>query len=167
MRRRLNRLPAVRVLWILATVSVVAVLAAIVMTAVHLKSESAETQRADAQKAAETSIEKLLSYDFRTVDGLSDRYRSLVTGDFAAEYKKLVEERLAPSVKAGKLANTTTAVVSGVQASKRDGALDVVLLLYLVYGKVGVGDPSSSGSRVHVTVKYEGGRWKISDVERI
>jgi Mce-associated membrane protein len=160
-----SRIPPVATLRVLAVLAVVLIATTTFLGFQH-HGQDAESNAKEVQKTAATSMEALLSYDFRTIDGLVTRNQGLVTGQFSTEYKELVKGKIEPTVTQRRLKAETEVVASGVESMSDDRAV-LVMFLNQDYGAVGQGDLSTSGSRVRVTMVKADGRWKVSKVNPV
>ncbi|MCW2831240.1 MAG: hypothetical protein JWP31_1932, partial [Aeromicrobium sp.] len=112
------------------------------------------------------SMTKLLSFKPSTVLEDVDRERSLLTGDFADEYTKLVKKGFGPDVVKGKVSTTAEIPRAGVVSSSGDTVV-VMLFANVTRTSPASEDTRVSGGRMRVTMKKVDGDWKISDYKSL
>lgn len=122
--------------------------------------------RVDALAAAEQRVPDLLSYDVVTLDEDLARARAQTTGDFTADYGKILDDVVAPQARARRISTTAVVGAAGVVSGDRD---EVVVLLFLTQTtSSGEEDSSVAGSRVEVTMTpSDDGEWKIASLEPV
>jgi Mce-associated membrane protein len=119
------------------------------------------TQQASA--VAADSVDKLLSYNFVTVDHQVADTEGLLTGGFKSSYADLVAKQIAGQAKAQQVAVQTQVVAHSVVSGSPD---EVVVLLYLNQQSEAAAkpDPTLTGSRLRVTLQRSSDKWLISDL---
>ena len=121
------------------------------------------TERAtrEASAVAADSVDKLLSYNFVTVDHQVADTEGLLTGGFKSSYADLVARQIAGPAKAQQVAVQTQVVAHSVVSGSPD---EVVLLLYLNQQSEAAAkpDPTLTGSRLLVTLQRSSDKWLIS-----
>jgi Mce-associated membrane protein len=151
---------AVRILGI-----VVLVLA--VLTGLLWYQDKRYEQTADARTAAmstaASSVVKLLSYNFRTIDRQVAETQGMITGKFKDDYAALVKNTVAPSAKDKQIAIQTAIADNAVVSSSTD---QVVLLMFVNQQSESLLKPDAvlTGSRIRVTLLNEQGKWLISEL---
>ena len=156
-RRRLPLVPA----WLLGVLGVLTALAvvAVVMLWSQPSEASVEAASTDAKVAAQTAIEPILSYDYRTLDqDQQDAHRYLTSG-YQAEYDKAFNDLIRPNAAQTKTVVTVKVVDAAVVRTQGDDMVQVLLF---------VNRPTSNKARtvtykdqVTVTMVREDGRWLV------
>lgn len=126
-------------------------------------------EREEALAAAEKRVPDLLSYDAATLEDDLRRARSQTTGDFAADYGRILDDVVAPQAKARKISTRAVVGAAGVVRGKSD---EVVVLLFLTQTTTngttkGADKTSVAGSRVEVTMVPAGDGWKIAGLRPV
>jgi Mce-associated membrane protein len=144
----------------------VASLAALgVVLGVSLRDPGAQvrTDRAAASQAR-TSIEQLLSYNYKTIDAQQAQVERLLTGSFKGEFTQAMDKDIKPL--AVKNQTVVQAKVSdiGVMSSS---ATTVKVLAFVNQARVGADtkDPVVDQNRVMATMTKVGDRWLVSKVD--
>lgn len=123
----------------------------------------ARSDRAAASQAR-TSIEQLLSYDYKTIDAQAAQALGLLTGPFRDEFAAAMDRDIKPL--AVKQQTVVRAKVSdvGVMTSSPD---TVKVLAFVNQARVGADQqqPVVDQNRVIATMSKVGQRWLISKVE--
>lgn len=152
--------------WIAPAVALVAVLALLgAMTGVSLRDPGAQasTDRAAASQAR-TSIEQMLSYNYRTIDAQAAQIEGLLTGSFKGEFSAAMDTDIKPL--AVKNQTVVQAKVSdiGVMSSSES---TVRVLAFVNQARIGTDqkEPVVDQNRVMATMSKVGDRWLISKVE--
>ena len=158
--------PAGRRRWVAPLVALVAVLALLgTVAGVSLRDPAAQarTDRAAASQAR-TSIEQMLSYNYKTIDAQAAQIEGLLTGSFKAEFTAAMAKDIKPL--AVKNQTVVQARVSdiGVMSSS---ATTVKVLAFVNQARVGTDqkEPVVDQNRVIATLSKVGNRWLISKVE--
>ena len=152
--------------WVAPTAALVAALAALgAVLGVSLRDAGAQagTDRAAASQAR-TSIEQMLSYNYRTIDAQAAQIEGLLTGSFKGEFTAAMDKDIKPL--AVKNQTVVQAKVSdiGVMSSS---ATTVKVLAFVNQARVGSdqSDPVVDQNRVMATMSKVGDRWLIRKVE--
>ncbi|NNM47456.1 hypothetical protein [Knoellia koreensis] len=152
--------------WIAPLVALVASLAALgVVLGVSLRDPGAQdaSDRAAASQAR-TSIEQLLSYNYKTIDAQQAQVQGLLTGSFKGEFTQAMDKDIKPL--AVKNQTVVQAKVSdiGVMSSS---PTTVKVLAFVNQARVGADtkNPVVDQNRVMATMRKVGDRWLISKVE--
>jgi Mce-associated membrane protein len=152
--------------WVAALVALVAVLAVLgAVVGVSLRGSTAQagTDRAAASQAR-TSIEQMLSYNYKTIDAQAAQIEGLLTGSFKGEFTAAMDKDIKPL--AVKNQTVVQARVSdiGVMSSS---ATTVKVLAFVNQARIGTDqkDPVVDQNRVIATMSKVGDRWLISKVE--
>ena len=126
----------------------------------YQRSEQAGQQ---AMATASDSVNKLLSYNFVTVDHQIADTEALLTGGFKSSYADLVTKQIAGPAKTQQVAVQTQVVARSVISASPD---QVVLLIYLNQQSEAAAEPNPTltGSRVRVTLERPADKWLISDL---
>ena len=155
--RRLPLVPA----WLLGVLGVLTALAvvAVAMLWSQPSEASIESASTDAKGAAQTAIEPILSYDYRTLDqDQSDAQRYLTSG-YKAEYDKAFNDLIRPNAAETKTVVSVKVIDAAVVRTQGDDMVQVLLF---------VNRPTSNKARtvvykdqVTVTMVHEDGRWLV------
>ncbi|TPG13341.1 hypothetical protein EAH86_18570 [Pedococcus bigeumensis] len=148
---------------LVALVAVLAVLGAVVGVSLRGSTAQAGTDRAAASQAR-TSIEQMLSYNYKTIDAQAAQIEGLLTGSFKGEFTAAMDKDIKPL--AVKNQTVVQARVSdiGVMSSS---ATTVKVLAFVNQARIGTDqkDPVVDQNRVIATMSKVGDRWLISKVE--
>jgi hypothetical protein len=129
----------------------------------HAKADA--EARADALAAAQKRVPTLLSYDSATLDEDLANAEAQTTGDFAADYGKILDDVVKPQAKARKISTTATVTAAGVVRGDTD---EVVVLIFLTQTTTSGKDGTTiAGSRVEVTMAPVGSDWKIASLKPV
>jgi Mce-associated membrane protein len=152
--------------WVLPLVALVASLALLgTVLGVSLRDsgDKAALERA-ASSQARTSIEQMLSYNYKTIDAQSAQIEGLLTGSFKGEFTKAMDTQIKPL--AVKNQTVVQARVSdiGVMSSS---PTTVKVMAFVNQARVGSDgkDPVVDQNRVLATMSKVGDRWLISRVD--
>lgn len=155
--RRLPLVPA----WLLVVLGVVTALAvvAVVLLWSQPSEGSIESASTDAKVAAQTAIEPILSYDYRTLDQDQNDAHRYLTSSYKAEYDKAFNDLIRPNAAQTKTVVTVKVVDAAVVRTQGDDMVQVLLF---------VNRPTSNKARtvtykdqVTVTMVREDGRWLV------
>ena len=117
-----------------------------------------------ATSAAQSTLEQMLSYNYKTIDGQSAKVASLLTGGFRTEFTSAMDKDIKPL--AVKNQTVVQAKVSdiGVMES-REGHVKV--MAFVNQAKVGADErtPAVDQNRVLATMSLVGDRWLVSRLE--
>lgn len=150
-------------------VAVVALLlAAVAATATVVGNHRAagvEEARAEALESARTRVPVLLSYDSSTLEGDLERAAEQTTGDFADDYRRILDEVVTPTASQREISTTAEVAEGGVVS----GDANEVVVLVLLTQTTTASDqrPTISGSRVEVTMRAVDGTWKIAGLQPV
>jgi Mce-associated membrane protein len=152
--------------WVAPVVALVASLAALgVVLGVTLQDTAAQ-DRVDraAASQARTSIEQMLSYNYKTIDGQAAQIEGLLTGSFKGEFTAAMDKDIKPM--AVKNQTVVQAKVSdvGVMSSS---PTSVKVLAFVNQARVGADQkqPVVDQNRVIATMTKVGDRWLVSRVD--
>jgi Mce-associated membrane protein len=147
---------------LVALVVVLALLGAVVGVSLRDSSAQAATDRAAASQAR-TSIEQMLSYNYKTIDAQAAQIEGLLTGSFKGEFSAAMDKDIKPL--AVKNQTVVQAKVSdiGVMSSS---ATTVKVLAFVNQARIGTDqqNPVVDQNRVIATMTKVGDRWLISKV---
>ena len=155
-RRRLPLVPG----WLLAGLGVWVALAvaAVVLLWTQPSLASVEQSSTDAKVAAQTAIEPILSYDYRTLDqDQTDAHRYLTSG-YKAQYDKAFNDLIRPNAASSKTVVTVKVVDAAVV---REGADRVQVLLFINRPTTNKVRTVVYKDQVTVTMVEEDGRWLV------
>ena len=156
-RRGLPLVPA----WLLSVVGVLTALAvvAVVLLWSQPSDGSVESASTDAKVAAQTAIEPILSYDYRTLDQDQDDAHRYLTGSDQAQYDKAFNDLIRPNAAETKTVVSVKVIDAAVVRTQGDDMVQVLLF---------VNRPTSNKARtvvykdqVTVTMVHEDGRWLV------
>jgi Mce-associated membrane protein len=152
----------------LAVITVLVVAgAAVAGTKVREESQLVEA-RSDAPPAAERAAEALFSYDYRSLPADRIRAKRYLAGSFAQKYLKNFDALEKQKDGSPGLAVQTKAVVTA--SSQGSGVVDAgadkarVLVFVNVVSRKAEGDPQIFQNRVAMTMRKDGDRWLVSNV---
>lgn len=143
-------------------VLVVAVLACAAVAVLALRDHDARDRDARAATAAATaSLERLLSYDHRTIAAQAEENSALLTGQFRTEYASTMARTIAPLAEKEKTVVQARSLVAGVMGQTPD---TVTVEVFVDQAKTSEGDdePSVDQNRVIATMQRVGDRWLIA-----
>jgi Mce-associated membrane protein len=148
---------------LVALVVALAVLGAVVGVSLRDSAAQAGVDRAAASQAR-TSVEQMLSYNYKTIDAQAAQIEGLLTGSFKGEFTSAMDKDIKPL--AVKNQTVVQARVSdiGVMSSS---ATTVKVLAFVNQARIGTDqkDPVVDQNRVIATMSKVGDRWLISKVE--
>jgi Mce-associated membrane protein len=148
---------------VVALVAVLALLGTVAGVSLRNPAAQARTDRAAASQAR-TSIEQMLSYNYKTIDAQAAQIEALLTGPFKGEFSAAMAKDITPL--AVKNQTVVQAKVSdiGVMSSS---ATTVKVLAFVNQARVGTDQkqPVVDQNRVIATMSKVGDRWLISKVE--
>ena len=147
----------------------VAVLVLVVVLGIKVQQEAAiQSAREEAPAAAESAVKALFSYDYRNLDADRKRAQGYMDPTFAKKYLRNFDALKKQKDGTPGLAVQAKAVVdasvqgSGVVDAESDVAR-VLVFVNVVSRKAG-GDPQIFQNRVAMTMRKEGDRWLVSNV---
>ncbi len=151
---------------LVAVGAVVLAAAAAVLCGVQAhRAGAAADARTDALAAAQQRVPELLGYDSATLDeDLADAL-SQTTGDFTADYGRILEDVVKPQAKARGI--STVAEVSAAGVVRGDADRVVVLLFLTQTTTAGKEGATVAGSRVEVTMEPVGDDWRIAGLRPV
>jgi Mce-associated membrane protein len=147
--------------WLLGVVGIVTALAvvAVVLLWSQPSEGSIESASTDAKVAAQTAIEPILSYDYRTLDQDQDDAHRYLTSSYQAQYDKAFNDLIRPNAAETKTVVTVKVVDAAVVRTQGDHMVQVLLF---------VNRPTTNKARtvtykdqVTVTMVKEDGRWLV------
>ena len=125
--------------------------------------QQARTERTAASQAR-TSIEQMLSYNYKTIDAQAAQIEGLLTGSFKTEFATAMDQEIKPlAVKNQTVVQARVSDV-GVMSSS---ATTVRVLAFVNQARVGADEdePVVDQNRVLATLSKVGDRWLISRVD--
>lgn len=141
---------------------VLAVLAFVAVAVVALRDHDARERDARAATAAATtSLEQLLSYDYRSIAAKARENQGLLTGQFRTEYATTMSRTIAPLAEKEKTVVQARSLVAGVMGQTPD---TVTVEVFVDQAKTSAGEKEASvdQNRVVATMERVGDRWLIS-----
>ncbi|REF37314.1 hypothetical protein [Thermasporomyces composti] len=152
--------------WLLAALTLVAVLVSAVLGYRVHTARAVETARVQALRAGTDAAEVVLSYDHRRLDRDVARARRLITGRFEREYTRFVRTAVRPvAERTGAVVRAEARAASVVSASSQR----VVLVLFVNQTTTLAErpEPRVDLTRVRMTMERVGERWLVSRVEAL
>ena len=152
--------------WVAPLAALVAALAVLgVVAGVSLRGPGAQeaAQRAAASQAR-TSIEQMLSYNYKTIDRQASQVEGLLTGSFRAEFTTAMDQEIKPlAVKNQTVVQARVSDVGVMSATPTR----VKVLAFVNQAKVGADQkqPAVDQNRVIATMSKVGDRWLVSRVD--
>lgn len=122
-----------------------------------------DAQTRAATSTARTSIEQMLSYNYKTIDAQAAQIETQLTGSFKNEFTQAMDKDIKPlAVKNKTVVQARVSDVGVMEAT--DGRVKV--LAFVNQAKVGADEkqPAIDQNRVIATLTKVGGRWLISEV---
>ena len=122
-----------------------------------------DAQTRAATSAARTSIEQMLSYNYKTIDAQAAQIETQLTGSFKNEFTQAMDKDIKPlAVKNKTVVQARVSDVGVMEAA--DGRVKV--LAFVNQAKVGADQkqPAIDQNRVIATLTKVGDRWLISEV---
>jgi Mce-associated membrane protein len=118
------------------------------------------------RERVEHVVPELLSYTPTSIATKADTTDALLTGDFKAEYRELLERTVAPQAQEQRI--TTHAQVAGA-AVETLSADEALLLVFVDQQTTKPADPlpQVSKSAVHVGLRLVEGKWLVSSFEPV
>ncbi|WP_430330876.1 h domain protein [Rhodococcus sp. ACT016] len=124
----------------------------------YLQDRATEQARTDAVQAASAQAATMLSYNYNDVDQQLAAAADGLTGEFKADYDKLVQETIAPGAKEKKLTVEATVQAGSIVSATPDDAV-VLLFVNQVTTSADMPDAATTGSRVRMEMHKDGDRW--------
>ena len=146
-----------------ALVAVLALLGTVAGVSLRDPGAQARTDRA-ATSQARSSIEQMLSYNYKTIDAQAAQIEGLLTGSFKGEFSAAMAKDIKPL--AVKNQTVVQAKVSDIGLMS-SSATTVKVLAFVNQARVGTDqkEPVVDQNRVIATLTKTGDRWLISKVE--
>jgi Mce-associated membrane protein len=123
-------------------------------------------QLREVQERAKTIVPVLLSYTPATVATKADTADPLLTGDFKAEYRKLLEETVAPTAQEEQISTAAQVVGAAVETLTADEASLLVFVDQRVT-KPAIRQPELTKSAVHVGLRLVQDEWLVSSFQPV
>lgn len=161
-KRRMPRLPAAALLALAVTLFVAAAAFAGAAVQPYLADRATVDIKQQVARAAVRAITTLWSYTPENIDTLSDRAGKYLTGDFGAQYRKFVDEKVVGPNKQFKMTNSTE--VAGVAVESVDGPNAVVLVYTNTTATTPMKKniPSLQYLSYRLIMRREKGKWLVS-----
>jgi Mce-associated membrane protein len=146
-----------------ALVASLVLLGALVGVSLRDSGAQARAERAAASQAR-TSVEQMLSYNYKTIDAQSAQIESLLTGSFKSEFATAMDQVIKPLAVKNQTVVQAKASDVGVMSST---PTSVKVLVFVNQAKVGADSqtPAVDQNRVIATMSKVGERWLISKVD--
>lgn len=123
-----------------------------------------EAQTRAATSAARTSIEQMLSYNYKTIDAQAARIEGLLTGSFKSEFSSAMAKDIKPLAVKNK--TVVQARVSDVGVMEQaEGRVKVLAFVNQATVGADAQQPAIDQNRVIATLTKVGDRWLISEVQ--
>jgi len=151
---------------VLSLVLVAGVAAAGVLFYRVRQAEGATSAGTAATAAARSHAQKVLSYDYRTLDKSFAAAESSLTGDFKTEYTRTTDTVVRPSAEQYKVVVKAEVVSTSVVRATSDR---VVVLMYVdqTTTSTRLDGPKLDLNRVRMTLVKDGGKWLVSDLDAL
>jgi Mce-associated membrane protein len=155
-----------RGLWVASLAALVVALAVLgVLVGLSLRDPGAQqsAQRAAASQAR-TSVEQMLSYNYKTIDKQAAQIETLLTGSFRSEFTKAMDTDIKPlAVKNQTVVQARVSDVGVMSATPTT----VKVLVFVNQAKVGADQkqPAVDQNRVIATMTKVGDKWLVSKVD--
>jgi Mce-associated membrane protein len=152
--------------WVAPVTALVVALAVLgVLVGLSLRDPGAQqaAQRAAASQAR-TSVEQMLSYNYKTIDKQAAQIETLLTGSFRSEFTKAMDTDIKPlAVKNQTVVQARVSDVGVMSATPTT----VKVLVFVNQAKVGADSkqPAVDQNRVIATMSKVGDRWLVSKVD--
>lgn len=162
--RRLPR-PAIQVLGLLIAVALVLSVAVGVLAYNVAGEQAAEGAGPKAMNQAKSSVQQLLSYDYRTIESDLANGKSLTTGDFRKEWERDAP-RLLQVAQESQTVLQTVPMSAAVSSATED---EVVVLVFATQASTTAKDTRTKlgTPRLRVTMKLAGDKWLIARLQRL
>jgi Mce-associated membrane protein len=148
---------------LVALVAAVALLGTVAGVSLADPAAQARTDRAAASQAR-TSIEQMLSYNYKTIDTQAAQIEGLLTGSFKGEFSSAMAKDIKPlAVKNQTVVQAKVSDIGVMSSSDRT----VKVLAFVNQARIGSDqkEPVVDQNRVIATLTKVGDRWLISKVE--
>ena len=123
-----------------------------------------EAQTRAATSTARTSIEQMLSYNYKSIDAQAARIEGLLTGSFKEEFAQAMDKDIKPLAVKNK--TVVQARVSDVGVMEQaEGRVKVLAFVNQATVGADAAQPAVDQNRVIATLTRVGERWLISDVQ--
>ncbi|QLL10375.1 hypothetical protein H0P51_20540 [Mycobacterium vicinigordonae] len=126
---------------------------------------AAQLATSDAVHAATDSTIAMLSYKPDTVESDLTAARNRLSGNFKDAYTSLVHDVVIPGSQQKKIAAVATVPAAASVSVSSNHAVVLVFVNQTI--TVGADPPTSTASRVRVTLEKAGGRWLVSGFDPI
>jgi Mce-associated membrane protein len=127
------------------------------------RAQRVEDAREEALSAARTRVPALLSYQASTLDDDLSVAIEQTTGPFRDDYSEVLSTVVAPMAEERGISTQAEVAAAGVVTTDDD---EVVVLVLLTQTTTARGQrPTTSGSRVEVTMTPDGPDWKIAGLQ--
>lgn len=162
--RRLPR-PAIQVLGLLIAVALVLSVAVGVLAYNVAGEQAAEEAGPKAMNQAKSSVQQLLSYDYRTIESDLENGKSLTTGDFRKEWERDAP-RLLQVAQENQTVLQTVPMSAAVSSATEDEA---VVLVFATQASTTAKDTRTKlgTPRLRVTMRLSGDKWLIARLQRL
>lgn len=151
--------------WLLAALGLAIAVVAVVAFLVQRGSEDGadvESALSDARQAAETSVPKVFTYDYRFPDRDRDQGARVLTGELKADYEQLWEEAITPNLVATQGTAQSEVVATGEVTGSEERA-EVLVVLNSVTGNKN--QKQQLTLALTVSLVQEDGRWLIEQMD--
>jgi len=143
-------------------VTAIALVALAALVVINIRHDQREDAVAASSQAAESTLEKLLSYEAGSVEAeLEAELRSL-TGDFRDEYRQLMKEQIIPAATKADVTTRATVVSTAVVEPGRD-RVELLVFVNVSTNSNELESERTSGARLKVTMVKVDDTWKIGE----
>lgn len=131
-----------------------------------LGSDLDQDAREPILRAASNNVERLLSYDAKTLQRDKSEIGDVATAEFAKEYVALLSGKVEQAIKAQRAVSTASVVDAGTLNLSTDSP-EVLLFVRQVTTSSKLPARRLDLSAVHVRLLNVNGRWRLDSLERV
>ncbi|OSC42013.1 mammalian cell entry protein [Mycobacterium decipiens] len=132
----------------------------------YLSDRAAVATKLTVARTAANAITTLWTYTPENMDTLADRAANYLTGDFAAQYRKFVDQIAAPN-KQAKITNNTEVTGAAVESLNSRDAVAIVYTNTTTTSPVTKNIPALKYLSYRLFMKRYGGRWLVTRMTTI
>lgn len=123
-----------------------------------------EASMAEARKAAENSVAKVVAYDYKSPETSHDQAMRVLTGDLKTDYDAVWNDAVAPNLEKSKATLTSTVTATGLVRSSSGGDRVKVLTVLQVHAVNAEGTQDALVT-VTATMVNQDGTWLIAELD--
>ncbi len=132
----------------------------------HLSDRATVATKLKVARTAVNAITALWTYTPENMDTLADRAAAYLSGDFAAQYRKFVDEIAAPT-KQAKITRSTEVTGAAVESLDGPNAIAIVYTNTTSTSPLTKNIPSLKYFSYRLTMKRDNGRWLVTRMTTI